>query len=588
MNTTIKTLVLAGWFAGSVVARGAAAAHAAPNPVPQETKEQRDTRMAWWNEARFGMFIHFGLYSVPGGVWNGKPITFYAEWMQATADIPAKDYAPLLSQFNPTNFNADAIVRTAKQAGMKYLVITTKHHDGFCLWPTKQQSDWNVAAAPFKRDIIGELAAACKKHGIRFGTYYSITDWHHPTQFIPRDANGKASTGAYFQTRLHEGRKAEYVAYMKAQIAELVKNYDTDILWFDADWVNWWTLDDGKDLYNYIRALKPSIIINNRVAKRDRFKLDFGTPENETPGTALDHAWEACWTINHSWGFKSHDHSWKSTTELIRKLVDIASKGGNLLLNVGPTGDGIIPQPSVERLAEVGKWLDVNGEAIYGTTASPFTKLMWGRCTTKENKAGTTLYLHVFNWPKDGKLTVPGLKNTVSSARLLATGKKLKFERKGEDVLLSLPATAPDANVSVIKMEIQGAPDVVQMIALKGAITASSTWSAPGHAAAKAGDADIRTRWSAAEGARSGWLEINLGTEKRVGRAFILETYSPRTEEFALEYLEGDTWKEAFRGATIAGEKLITFTPVTASRFRLNILKASDVPTIEEFTLYAN
>jgi alpha-L-fucosidase len=246
-------------------------------------------------------------------------------------------------------------------------------------------------------------------------------------------------------------------------------------------------------------------------------------------------------------------------------------------------------------LEEIGKWMDVNSEAIYGTTASPFEKLSWGRCTRLRQGYGgqarrmETLYLHVFDWPKVGKLVVPGLKNTVSSALLLATGEKLTFERQGEDVLVNLPATAPDANASVIKMEIQGDPDVVQMVALKGTLTASSTWSQqPGFEAAKACDDNAGTRWSAEAGTRSGWLEIDLGTGKRVGRALIRETGWPRTEEFAIEYLDGDTWKVLAKGTTIAGEKLVSFTPVTARRIRLNILKANEVPTIEEFALYGN
>ncbi|MEN9362333.1 MAG: hypothetical protein RL095_3868 [Verrucomicrobiota bacterium] len=564
-------------------------ASAAPvTPVSEDSQESHQARMKWWNEARFGMFIHFGLYSVHGGVWNGKKTNFYAEWIQATFDIKLEDYVHLSKKFNPNEFNADDIVLTAKKAGMKYLVITTKHHDGFCLWPTQQQTDWNITATPFKRDLIGELAAACKKHGIRFGTYYSISDWHHPSQYIHRDAKGRATEDSYFQTRMHEGRKAEYLAYMKAQIAELIKNYDTDIIWFDADWVGWWTLEEGQELYRYIRSLKPSIIINNRVAKRNKFKFDFGTPENETPESTLDHAWEACWTMNNSWGYKSHDNSWKSSQELVRKLVDISSKGGNLLLNVGPRGDGLIPGPSVERLADLGKWMERNGESIYGTAASPFGKLRWGRCTARNSPSGATLYLHVFDWPKDGKLVLPGLKNAVLSAQLLGKDGNLTFDKQGSLVLLQVPDQAPDPTLSVIKLEIQGSPDIVPMPSLPGKLSASSTWSAPGHEPSMAGDGKLSTRWSAAATAKQGHLEIDLENETSVGNAFIVENYAHRTEEFALEYWQDGLWKEAWRGTKIAGEKWLSFPPVKAKKFRLNILKAKDVPTIEEFSLYAH
>lgn len=410
-----------------------------------------EARMGSWEAERFGMFIHFGLYSIPAGAWDEKNIGGYAEWIQANADIPAKDYATLATQFNPAGFNAEAWVLAAKHAGMKYLVITTKHHDGFCLWPTKLNRDWNVATTPFKRDILGELSAACQKHGIRFGTYYSITDWHHPAQFISRDAAGHAPKGSYFQTRMHDGRKAEYVAYMKGQIAELIQRYDTDILWFDGDWVGWWTTDDGKDLYNYIRSIKPSIIINNRVSKRGSFKLDFGTPENETPGAALNHKWEACWTMNNSWGFKSADKSWKSPGDLIQKLIDINSKGGNLLLNVGPTEEGLIPQPSLDGLASMGEWLKVNGPAIYGSTHADLPRPAWGRIT---RHGAQQLFLHVFNRPADGVITVDGIQSAEAKATLLADGRELSVEAGKNRLQLTLPADAVTPPATVIALTL--------------------------------------------------------------------------------------------------------------------------------------
>lgn len=318
-----------------------------------ESQKDFRERMQWFTDAKFGMFIHFGLYSSLGGVYKDQPVDGYAEWIQSTADIPSDEYAQLIRSWNPKDFDADKIVRLAKDAGMKYLIITTKHHEGFCLWDS-EYTDFDIASTPVKgRDFIKELSDACKKYGVRFGTYYSIIDWHHPSQ--ERNAEGKDGWGRWAQISMKPGRKAEYVTYMKNQIKELVQKYDSDVLWFDADWVDWWTLEDGKDLYQYIRSLKPSILISNRVAKRAEFKKDFGTPEQEHPGDKQDHYWEACYTLNESWGYKIHDTQWKSAENVLQKLSEINSNGGNLLLNIGPDGQGRVPQASVDILEEVGK-----------------------------------------------------------------------------------------------------------------------------------------------------------------------------------------------------------------------------------------
>lgn len=318
-----------------------------------ESKDDFAKRMQWFSDAKFGMFVHFGLYSSLGGVYQGEPVDGYAEWIQATADIPTEEYARLVNVWDPKDFNADELVSLAKQAGMKYVVITTKHHEGFCLWDSRY-TDFDIASSKVKgRDFIKEVSDACKKHDLKFGTYYSIIDWHHPSQ--ERNAKGNDMWNRWAQNLMKDGQKATYIAYMKHQIKELIDNYDTDIVWFDADWVNWWTMDDGIDLYRYIRKLKPSILINNRVAKRAVFKKDFGTPEQEHPNQKQDYCWEACYTLNESWGFKIHDHQWKSADNVIDKLTEIHSNGGNLLLNVGPDGNGRIPTETIEIFKEVGR-----------------------------------------------------------------------------------------------------------------------------------------------------------------------------------------------------------------------------------------
>ncbi len=323
-----------------------------------ESEEAFQNRMQWFLDAKYGMFIHFGLYSQLGGIYKGNDEGRYAEWIQANQQIPKSEYSKLIDTWNPEKFDADKIVKLAKKAGMKYLVITTKHHEGFCLW-NSEYTDFDIDNSPMKgRNFIKEISDACKKYGIRFGTYYSIIDWNHPSHDIPNTAEEiDSSHNRWMDLKLVEGKKAEYVQYMKNQIKELIEKYDTDILWFDGDWVGYWTLEDGNDLYQYCRELKPEIIINNRVSKRKIFKKDFGTPEQEHPGETLNHYWEACYTMNDSWGFKIKDTDWKSPQVIYEKLQDITGKGGNFLLNVGPDGNGKVPKEAIEILLEVGKMI---------------------------------------------------------------------------------------------------------------------------------------------------------------------------------------------------------------------------------------
>ena len=322
-----------------------------------EPREEFENRMQWFTDAKYGMFIHFGLYSQPGGVWKGDTIKQYAEWIQAHADIPPEEYNKLTDTFNPVDFDAEFIASLAEKAGMKYVVITAKHHEGFCLWDSKF-TDYDIASTPFKRDILKELSEACRRHDIRFGTYYSIIDWHHPSQ--ERNPDGNDGWSRWGEIGMKPGMKAVYVEYMKNQIRELIENYDTDILWFDGDWAKWWDIESGIDLYNYVRGLKPGIIINNRVAKRKELKKDFGTPEQVHLNDSVDYKWEACYTMNKTWGFKYGDDNWKQPQVIFDKLKEINSRGGNLLLNIGPNGQGIVPQASVEILLKVGEMLKEN------------------------------------------------------------------------------------------------------------------------------------------------------------------------------------------------------------------------------------
>ena len=431
------------------------------NSFANETKAQHDQRMRWWREARFGMFIHWGLYAVPAGEYHGKRSDRIGEWIMEWANIPRAEYEKFTSDFNPVKFNAKEWVSIARNAGMKYIVITSKHHDGFAMYDSKVSNYDIVDATPYHRDPIKELATEAKKQGLVFCFYYSILDWHYPAAYV--DAPEKDPTAGNRTTKLKPGGKEEYLTYMKAQLRELISNYDPGVLWFDGEWQDWWTEEDGKQLYEYVRSLKPSIIINNRVgrgregmkglSKTDQpYAGDFGTPEQQIPPNGLPGVdWESCMTMNTTWGFKSYDDNWKSPEVIIRNLVDIASKGGNYLLNVGPTKEGVIPAPSVERLAAVGRWMKVNGESIYGTTASPFsTQPEFGRVTSKPGK----LYLHVFNWPTDGNLVVPAIGKSVKRAYLVSAPKQsLTVSETGNGLLVKLPVTATDPIATVVVLE---------------------------------------------------------------------------------------------------------------------------------------
>jgi alpha-L-fucosidase len=413
----------------------------------KESKVDKNKRMEWWKDGTFGMFIHWGLYSVPAGRYQGKVSKAEcAEWIMNDEKIPVLEYEKFADLFDPVKFDARKWVSIAKKAGVKYIVITSKHHDGFSLWDSKV-SDYTVTkATPFKRDILKELSDECRKQGIRFCTYHSIMDWHHP------DANGKNSTDW-----------AKYrEEFLKPQLAEIINNYHPGVMWFDGEWTDKWTEEQGKDLYNFLRNLDPNLIINNRVGKgrsgmqgmnkTEDAVGDFGTPEQEILGKASDLDWESCMTMNKSWGFKQDDHNWKSADLLIHNITEIVGKGGNYLLNVGPTAQGEIPAESVERLAEIGKWLDKNGEAVYGNTKGLSKENYQGYSTI--SKDGGSLYLFV-----DSKSTQPvvlkGLTDKVVSIKVLSNNSKLKFSKSGDALSTIIPGKDLEQYVTVLKVKLQ-------------------------------------------------------------------------------------------------------------------------------------
>jgi alpha-L-fucosidase len=473
--------------AGAILLGGAivvAQAQRGPGTAPaavdsNETKEHRDARMKWWREARFGMFIHWGIYSVPAGVYQGRNIGGLGEWIQNYAKIPSAEYRKYAEQFNPTKFNADEFVKVAKEAGMKYIVITSKHHDGFAMF--KSADPFNIVdATPFKRDVIKELAEAARKQGLHFGVYYSQRqDWNHP--------GGDVQGGGRWDANM-AGSYADYLQKVAIpQVKELMTNIKPEVIWWDTQGRT--TFEEAKPLHDLL-AMSPGIIENNRLG--GGYRGDTETPEGMIPATGYPGGrdWETCMTINGTWGYKSTDNNYKSNETLIRNLCDIASKGGNYLLNVGPTSEGVIPQPQIDRLLEMGKWLKVNGESIYGTGANPFPRtapaapaapapeagappargrgnrapaIPWDwRATTRLNADGSgKVYLHIFQWPADGKFTVTSTyKAQLVKAYLLADPKTVvegSMTTAGDQTTLSLnlPTKAPDPIASVVCLEVK-------------------------------------------------------------------------------------------------------------------------------------
>lgn len=401
-------------------------------------------------QARFGMFIHWGLYAIPANEWKGlekknKPPGLGAEWVMYKARIPVAEYEQLTKRFNPVEFNADEWVEIARDAGMKYMVITAKHCDGFAMYASKVTPYNVVDATPFKRDPIAELKQASDAKGIRLGYYYSHSwDWHEP------DALGLDNNWDF-----PDRAKKDFNKYLRGkslpQVEELLTRYDPAVLWFDVP--KDITPEHSRWFLDLIRSKRPDCVVNSRIGND---LGDYGTPEQFIPGKKPDDAFEVCMTTNGHWGFDKNDHDWKTPKTIVHNLVDIVSKGGNYLLNVGPTAEGVIPAEATSLLRGVGRWMKVNGESIYGTQASPIVALPWGRCTAKPGR----LYLHVFDWPVDGQFVVPGIKTTIRQAYLLGDAKRtpLNVKRIGpQDIAVQLPAKPLDPIDTVVAVEYEDA-----------------------------------------------------------------------------------------------------------------------------------
>jgi alpha-L-fucosidase len=456
-----RVLVLGAGLCGALspgLARDQAPAQ--PPAAPAETPE-RAARMKWFRQAKFGLFIHWGLYAIPAGEWKGQPVGGIGEWIMNRAKIPVKEYEQLAAQFNPVRFNADEWAQLAQDAGMKYMVITSKHHDGFAMFHSRVTPYNIVDATPFHRDPMKELSAACARRHIRFGFYYSqAQDWHEP--------NGAGNTWDFGP----DDRK-DFDQYLRSkaepQVRELLASYGPiGLIWFDTP--RMMTPERSQRFIDLLHTLQPQCLIDGRLGAAGDYR---SMGDNRIPDAVVPGDWEVPATLNHTWGYKKDDHDWKTPEDLTFKLVDIVSKGGNYLLNVGPTAEGVIPQPSQDNLRAVGRWLKVNGEAIYGAGPTPFGEELGELSATEKDRTGKPLfkartdwrcttkpgriYAHLFKWPA-GSFELAGLKNRVKKAYLLADPRQKRLAvKQGEGrISVTLPEQAPGPIASVLCLEIEG------------------------------------------------------------------------------------------------------------------------------------
>jgi len=523
-----------------------------------------------WQDKRFGMFIHWGPVSLKGTEigWSRKgPRRGRARG--GTGTIPMEEYDNLYKTFNPVRFDADEWVQIAKDAGMKYLVFTSKHHDGFSMFDTKQ-TDYKITSkdSPYGKDICKQLADACHRHGLSLGWYYSPRDWYHPD----------------FATEHHD----KYLTFYMNQLRELATNYgQLDILWFDGlDSPRKLWGDTPTESFKMLRSLQPNIILNNRGG----LPGDYDTPEQRVGGFNRERPWETCMTICRQWAWKPND-TMKSKKQCIQTLISTAGGDGNLLFNVGPMPDGRIEPRQVQRLREMGQWLKKYGDGIYGTRGGPFKPSQWGASTCKDDK----IYIYVMNWPEEGPLVLPPIKAKIVQAKVFHPELTVEQERAG-NLVIDGPAQARDPIATVVVVTIDTpAFDIppVAVASTSGSLAfgksakASNVFQESSHyTAAMALDDNPDTRWATDAGTHAAWLEVDLGEPVTFDRAFISEAFD-RVRRFELQVLTDSGWKTFSRGTRIGENYTATFDAVNAQHVRLNILEATEGPTLWEFQLLA-
>ena len=519
-------------------------------------------RIEEWKDARFGMFIHWGPVTLKGTEIG---------WSRGR-EVPVEEYDNLYRQFNAPLFDANKWVTIAKAAGMKYIILTTKHHDGFCLWNTRQ-TDFNVMHAPLGRDVVKELAEACKKQGIAFGTYYSTTDWHNP-DFPLTSPGGTISRPTYDLDA--------YTTYLKKQVAELLLNYGPlFVLWFDVP--QRFDAIRGQGVIDFAHTIQPDIIINNRTGA----KGDFDTPEQRVGGFQNDRPWESCMTIANQWAWKPNDEV-KTLEQCLHTLIRTAGGDGNLLFNVGPKPDGTIEPLQVERLEEMGKWLGKYGYSIYGTRGGPFKPTDWGVSTRK----GNTIYLHILKWNgKSVRIELPDLGVEIKNCKLAAGG-KIKIGKKEGKTILEFGGESLQPINTLVEIETTGSVMSIkpmeissQSLTFNKKATASSNPDPHWRGITSINNGDwVGQYWVPAKDDKTPWAEIDLGKPEKISKAIIYENGNA-IKAFEIQYLTGKNWKTVYTGKTIGHRAEINLPKFTAQNVKIVLKDFSGVPGIYEFVL---
>jgi alpha-L-fucosidase len=527
-NSFGRFLCIGTTLAGILAMANAVAGEQVSPRVASAAQQITEASMDRWRDLKFGLFIHWGPVSLKGTEIG---------WSRGR-EVPVEEYDQLYKRFNPALFDAEDWVRVATDAGMKYLVITSKHHDGFCIWPS-EYTDYDIANTPFRRDVLRELSEACRAYDLWFCTYHSICDWYHPDYPL-------GSPGG--KTAKPNPDMPRYYAYLKNQTREILENYGPlGIMWFDGEWEKPWTQEYGNELYAYLKGIQPDLIINNRVSKGRHGMAgttqqthlnagDYDTPEQRIGSFQRDRPWETCMTICRQWAWKPDDRM-KSLKECIQTLVRVVGGDGNLLFNVGPMPDGRIEPRQVARLREMGDWLDRYGQSIYNTRGGPIKTTAWLASTCRENR----VYVHILDWPRE-VVRLPALPRRVLDASIL-TGGTVRVRQSNDGISIVVPAESRREIDTIVVLELDGPALSIDPVAVPSASVAAGKKASASniyrgmHAYGpdKALDDDPATRWATDSGVSSAWLDVDLARPTAIAAVRICEEYD-RVRGFEVLY----------------------------------------------------